>query len=240
MKNLLFAAILLPATVLAQTTQKTATPENNRVNSLGIISESNSANAVNDIPSMGVFGLQYRRQVRPHCAYSIMAAYGSYNSMPSTTRISTIKDDTAYGRSISTKAGLGLLGFALEADRQFYKKVYFFAGADLRGGYGTGTRDTNLVRSYNYTSVDPVTGNVYQGIVNKATSADGPAVSMVNVALTPYVGVKLELRRIAFGLAVVGGSVAYTSIKPQNGSASSLVDFDLGNISRRLFFRYKF
>src|SRR5579872_668270 len=108
----------------------------------------------NSSTSMSTAGIQYQKKTSKHFSYHVSAGFANYNSTVSDGLL-LIAGDTAIKRRISDNINMGVIGFGVETERQFYHKLYFFAGLELRIGYGSGTADTSFAKEYNAAITNP-------------------------------------------------------------------------------------
>jgi hypothetical protein len=229
MKLIHLLALALPLNLHAQDTIKKQV-------AIGLVQEANRMYQGNGTPYISTVGLQFRKNYKRNFSYSALLGYSHYLVVPQ-RNFSYIKGDTAYARSETSNIGMAVLGLGLEAERHFYKKVHFFAGLELRGGYGGGTTDTVITRQYN--AVHTSSGSVYTYIASDERHVKGADESLVYAAVTPYVGGKIELKKFSFGLSFMN-SLYLRLTQPEGHPSLGLLDFDLSNVTKRLFILYKF
>jgi hypothetical protein len=231
MKLIVATLLLLPFGLLARNADSTR-------HGLGIIGETNAMFVAPGNVSMNSFGLQYTKKTRKHFSYNIIAGYSDYLHRP-VSSFSVIKGDTATSKTINTNMGLGILGFGVEVERRFYKKLYFFAGLEVRAGYGVGSRDTTLTKEYNETMPNPYGGPPEVGFTTSSTGISGPDATMFYAGFTPYAGLKIDFKRFSVGTSFMN-FISYTSLHVKGAGADNMLDFDTNNIMQRFFVAYKF
>lgn len=221
--------LLLPVHLLAQTAD-------DRSNSIGLFGETNSMFSNSNSASMSTSGLQYHKKRGKHSSYSFTAGYGNYNHSPNSETV-LISGDTAKGRSISDNINLGILGFGIETERQFYKKLYFFAGLELRAGYGSGTVDSTSTNEYNALQNNPG-GPPFETVVSQPYNTRSGTESLFYMGFTPYFGLKLEFKKFSIGTSFMN-YVHYEAISTKGGGSYGSLNFDSNNITQQVFVRYK-
>ena len=231
MKIIVFSLLLLPLHLLSQTID---TP----MNSISLLGEARIGSPGNNNASMSTLGVQYRKKGKKYLSHTFTAGYGSY-SYSRYDNLIKISGDTAKTRRFVDNINLGILGSGIEAERQFYKKLYFFAGLELHAGYGTGTADTTITKQYNVLLYNPHTGTLYETMVYGPGSTTSGPESMFYIGLTPYFGLKLEFKRVSIGTAFMN-YVTFSDIMQKAGNTYGSIDFDMGNITQRIFVSYKF
>jgi hypothetical protein len=233
MKYIICLSLLLPAQLFAQTTDSI-------IHGIGLFAETNVMSGNSQNAGMATVGLQYCKKMKGHLLYNISLGYGSYNDHPAAI-VTSIKGDTVISRSVGSKIDLAVLGFGLEAQHQFYRKLYFFGGVQLRIGYGSGTTDTNITQQYNETRVNPVTGATENGITTFVTAVSGPSATMFYGGFTPYFGLKLEFKRFTIGTSFMNYfTVRSINVKGRSEGNGTMSDFDSNNLSQRFYVNYKF
>lgn len=206
-------------------------------NALGLFAETNTVISDARNSSIGMAGLQYNHHNKKGLGYRLIAAYGSYHRNPF-DGYTEIKQDTAIGRYQDVKIAMGFIGAGLEAEKQFYHRLYFFAGFEMRIGYGSGRIDTTVTEEYNGPFINPKTGYSYAGVVTATYDKTGPAATMLFLGFTPYFGLKIAFRRIAIGTEFKN-YFNHTSLH-SGSSAEGVTDFNSSSVSQSIFIQYKF
>lgn len=229
MKNILLVIALLSQTTLLQAQDAVVKkPARERKNEIGIFSHMNSSSP-GTYGNMDIQGVQYKRWKNETIGFRVIAGYGSYYNHSEPFNVKTLSD-TVVEKNTQTNIGLGTIGFGVEAQRKFFKRVYLYAAMELRGGYGTGTNDTVTVKRL----VNP---NNYYSFASNGGRTDA---TMFDINLSPSIGAKLNFNRLSFGVEVYGVNMGYRTIRYGNGPSYSTGDFDMGNISQRMFINFKF
>jgi len=175
--------------------------------------------------------LLYKRWFRPWQALRVSAGFNNEEINPSvwykainSQVIKTEKDGTNHFAMIST---------GLEAQRQFYKRVYFFAATDLRLLYGAGRNNSSM-----YTLDDSLGITQYDLIAGSTTSY---STTNFRAEVIGSLGVKLHFSRISWGVEVNNAAMSYSITRSANKDANiNLFDLNLGAVSNRLFVTYRF
>ncbi len=228
---LLFFMLLLPTHLFAQTIDTSHT------HALGLLVESNSMFARDGNAELATVGLQYNKR-RKKLSYKLTAGYASYDQEPHGNGFNSIIQDTAIRKTPKTKIDMVMIGGGLEVQRQFYRKLYFFAGVELRAGYGSGTVDTTITKEYYVPLVNPYTGMAVAAIADASYGKTGTDATLFYLGITPYFGLKLEFKRFILGTDFKN-YVAFTALHDRTGATGN-VDFSSSNISQSFFVQYKF
>lgn len=85
-----------------------------------------------------LIGMQFRQQVQPHVNFRALVAYHRYQYEGRPEVLDIGNHDSLRVKFSNTNADILAIGLGLEAQRQFYKRVWLFAGLELQAGYGTG------------------------------------------------------------------------------------------------------
>ncbi len=207
----------------AQEISKPQTPQPQR--EAGIFGQTETSNGGNN--TLSLVGLQYKHWRSPHYGFRVIGAFAQHHSYGEELQFA--KGDTFYTRQQHFNINLPVVGFGLEAQRHFYKNVYLFAAAELKGGYGRGSVDTLVERRIgNRSNTTPEFGN--EGRQDA---------SLLFVGMTASIGAKLQLRRMCVGLELLPISFSYRDL--DDGVRSSGVgDFHIGGFSQRLFLHFRF
>lgn len=222
-KQLLPVIFLIVATsVHAQDIQPNAAKS--LMQEIGIFGQTETNN-VNG--SMGMAGLQYKHWHNEHLGFRVIGAFAQYSA--SGSEIQSISGDTSVTKQQHYDINLPILGVGIEAQRHFYKRIYLFAAAELKGGYGNGNADTLLSKSVGHSSNNIRT-------YDRAGQRDA---SLLYVGITASVGAKVQWNRLCVGLEILPVGMAYTKID-DGFNRGGITDFSLGNFSQRLFLHYRF
>jgi hypothetical protein len=182
----------------------------------------------NDDQSLGLLGLQYKHWHSQHLGVRAIIAYGDYTS--STDERTTFSGDTIVTRQRHTDIALPVLGFGIEAQRHFYKRVHLFAALELKGGYGTGSE-----RSWEQKSSGQGDSIVYQ----LGQNVDRRDASLTYIGMTASVGAKIQWARICLGMELFPISLSYRNMD-RSAHSVGIADLNIGAFSQRLFLHYRF
>ncbi len=229
MKFLSLLLLLVPAILFAQDTT-------GRKHSIGVYTDGNAAMG-NDNPSIGSWGVYYSFPRKKNSSYTVSLDYTNYvnNTAPVLYKIVS---DTTIRRGMRTSIPLVTAGYGIETQRHFYRKVYLFAGLEMRVGYGSGTIDTVLGREYNVLHTNPGSGIVSHLVGWDQSMSYGADATMFYANLKPYIGARLQLKRIAIGLQFMNG-FRYEQVYSAGYGTGSL-NWDISSLSQRLTVAYKF
>jgi len=211
-------------TAYAQDAEKPAARAFHR--ELGIFGQTSISG--NDDHSLGLVGLQFKHWRSKHLGFRAIAAYGDYTS--SSGDRTTVLGDTVLTRQRRTDIGLAVLGFGLEAQRHFYKRVHLFAALELKGGYGTGSE-------YNWEQKSSGQGDsiIYQ----LGQNVDAHDVSLTYIGMTASVGAKIQWARICLGIELFPVNMTYRNMD-RSANSVGVADLNLGTFSQRIFLHYRF
>lgn len=223
--------LLLPISLTAQTQPKV------RVNSFGLFAETNGILGNADNGSISTVGLQYVRKKEKKPAYTVSLGYTTYTSGRPSVMQTLVTRDTAESRWNSDRIDMLMLGVGMELQKQFYRKLHFFSGLQLRAGYGNGARDTIQEKTYNYYQYNTATKR-YERTTEHATRTLGSTdITMLYFGFTPYFGLKLDFKRFVIGTSFMN-YVTFRSLN-DGGHTDGMVDFSINDISQQFFVRYK-
>ena len=206
-------------------------------NAIGVFGESNGMFSHNEHAYLSTAGLQYNKQGKKYFGYKLILGYASYGDYPG-YGVNYISGDTGRDKRAYAHMDMGMIGGGVTFERQFYRKLYFFAGFEARVGHGHGYVDTNITTQYN---IQMPTGNggVAYGTYTTVHDKPGTKADITYAGFSPSIGLQLKLRRFCIGTEFLN-YCTYRSIKPAQKSADALFDFDSANITQRLFVQYRF
>lgn len=229
LRNMLLT-ICMASTGLAYAKDEVINKKTYKSHELGVMMQAHLADIGNSYNTdIGLIGAQYKKHVTSNYGYRLMAGYGIYNHESAVYKAGSLRD-TIYENNATTTINLGIIGGALEAQRQFYKKVYFFAAVELRAGYGKGHVDTSIHKSYEQNSI----------LVNTTQSSTAfPNVSMFYMNLAPTGGIRLQLSHLVLGAEFYPINLTYQN-QSNNNNGRRTSFFDLGNAGQRFFVHYRF
>lgn len=230
MRSLVLLTALLCSTYVSisqETTTLLAPAERHR--EIGIIGETlTNSNGTDDI---SMVGLQYKHWKNKNFGFRGFAAYGEYNYRAGNNGIAEILGDTFVQKAPFTRVDMGIIGLGIEAQRQFYKSVHFFAAIELKGGYGAGQIDTAVTKTYAEN----------KGIATSMTNTGAKdEANAFFVGVSPTVGAKFLFKHISFGAELVNQTLTFKGVSYKNAASFSWADFDMSRINTRVFFSYRF
>jgi hypothetical protein len=230
----LFLSISIIAAVPA-TAQETAQiiplPPAERKHEIGLFSQSVISNG-NMIGQLNMMGVQYKNWVKPNKAYRTLVSYAQYSVSDMQPSNKTGNADTVFTNFYNTQVPMAFIGAGVEMQRHFYKKVYLFAALELRGGTGNG-----VVETFEQSQPKQQGTTYYNG--GNSTLLSSNNVSMTYVGFVPSIGGKFLFNRVSFGVEVSPIEMAYKSTTT-NGVRTGITDFNLGTLSNRFFFSFRF
>ena len=209
-----------------------------KTKSLGVFGDTNAMFSTNDNPTFNSVGVEYTKWLNKYIAYRVMLGYGNATNIPNLAFTDRISSDTITGTTTKSNISLGILGFGIEAERQFYKRLFFFAGFEIRAGYGNGSVDSTITTRYFGQNINPLTNTVYNEFYSVSNTRSGPMANAFYVAFTPSFGLKLEFRKFSFGTEFMN-YCSYRAIHSRSTVFDDSFDFDFGNITQRFFVDYK-
>lgn len=176
--------------------------------------------------------LLYKRWFRPWQAYRISAGFNNEDLR------SAVWYRAVNSQVIKTEEGgrnhFAFISGGLEAQRQFYKRVYLYAATDLRLMYGKGRNYSKM-----YTLNDSL-GITHADLIPGSTSSY--ATTNFRGELVGSLGAKINFPRISCGFEVYNAVMSYsgTTSSLRSVNNTNLFDFNLGAISNRAFVTWRF
>lgn len=181
---------------------------------------------LSDDKSLTMVGLQYLHWHNEHLGYRMIVAYGNYYSAG--PELHYVSGDTGIMKRQNLNVTLPVVGFGLQAQRHFYKKIYLFATAELSGGYGSGLVDTSM----NWAIGQGATSQHF------AQNTRGQDASLIYGALSASIGARVQWSRIAVGLEVSPIHATYTHFDDGRRTLGNM-DLSIGSFSHRLFVHWR-
>lgn len=178
-------------------------------------------------------GIQYKRWATEHLGYRIIVGFGDYFN-DGDRQLLEVKNDTAFSSQTSTSMTMAFLGGGLDMQHKFIGKSYLYAAVEARFGYGSGYTHNTIAKETAYSSQDT---NFYYAEYTPNFSYD---VTKFVVNISPYIGCKLNLKRLVLGTeisAIVTG-ITHSAISP--GFSNTNFDFDIGRFQQRFYISYRF
>ena len=140
MKNLI-ASLTLASISCFATAQEIQSPERHtqkiRKHEIGLTTETDVFS--NDLNSTTFQALQFKKWKNEHYGARFLLGHSQLQSDVNHPVTYTTQNDTITKRIPLTNARLGIVGVGLEAQRQFYKRIYMFAAVEGRFGFGKAT-----------------------------------------------------------------------------------------------------
>ncbi len=224
----LIAAMLtltFPAGIHAQSTE-TTTSQKTSTSEIGIFGQTEFSQSNTNLSMMGI---QFKKWMNEHVGFRVLGGYASYDALQAPFFIGGAAGE-AEERYVSHQISLGILGVGVEAQRQFYKRLYLFAGLELKGGYGSGTADTIIKTAYKHHGHYESNWDLNNGSGNA---------TMTYLDFMPSIGAKIQFSKLTFGVETSGVMMNYTSIATGNVS-SSMTGFEMGGyMIHRGFISYR-
>lgn len=233
-------AIVFASCAYAQDTER-ETPAPKRVpgkNEIGLFAEIISGNSFGNATYNSYLGLQYKRWAKPDIAYRVMGALGdfNYNTVP---QVIAKNGDTVISTQIYSNVPMYFVGGGVEVQRQFYKKVVLYAAIELRGGYGKAQYEKMEITEVNKDIPQTLQyTNNYRAMRPIASGG----VSTFALDVTPFIGAKINFKRISLGTEATIVQAGLYTIKyatiPNYSYGNS--EFSLGNFRQRVYVNFRF
>lgn len=180
-----------------------------------------------------LIGVQFRQQVQPHINFRALAAYHRYQYEARPDILDNGNSDSLRARFSGNNADILAIGLGLEAQRQFYKRVWLFAGLELQAGYGTGkTQSSSRTVPYGRTFTGPP--DMF------APDYKSESYQRTYVRLVPGIGAKIVFNRINFGLETQFASIGIFSEKTGESRVTNPGIDILNNLAYRFQVNYRF
>jgi hypothetical protein len=239
MKKILFALSLsvLAPQLYAQSTDNASTftttdiQPKQRANEIGLFGQAVATGGYNS--ALSIAGVQYKKWLRPNTGIRAILAHGNYYSSLHTPTNISISGDTIINENLRTRVNMVFLGGGIEAQRHFYKRVYLFAGLELKGGYGSGYTDTLYEKQYKESGHSTYTKDILD--IRSGT----PNVNMTYLGFSPSIGAKLQWNRLVIGAEIFPAEMSVTFTNT-SGLQTSSSDFNMGDLKQRIFIHYRF
>lgn len=199
-----------------------------KTHQLGVYGEIINMNTLNK-KNTRVLGIMYKYSKKENYFKRLHIGYINELNLNNPFYYQIINDTLSQHRLLKMEKGF-YIGGGFEMQRNFYKKIFFYATTDIRLGYTQGKFAEriellkNNSNSYNYISIndyDLPTFNAYS----------------IRFEILPNVGVKLNLHRINIALEA-GLSIRNTYVNQTTTTNNSLYTFDIHGMRNRLVFMY--
>lgn len=219
----LFSIIAVMSFVFAATAQETSVQAPKR--ELGFL----GAIGAGDEGTMDFSaGIHFTRHISPAIAYRVGIGYGGFNGYGLNFE-RTVSDSSVTTGVLQPYTPMGYFSAGLQAQRNFYKKVALYCGVDLGFAYGKGSADTTFKTEY-------ISGG---GAIRVGGSLND--VRMSKTDLTPYLGVKLKLKRLVLGTEATLIHLNYITQKfPDFPGDANTLNFDFGSLEQRFYVGWRF
>jgi hypothetical protein len=168
---------------------------------------------------------------KEHMIYTFSLAMSTFHDEPY-TNIKYVNGNRATMLWHRTIVNMPMVGLGVEWQRQFYKKVYFFAGLEWKAGYGSGSSDTLEQVETIMPPPDPNGAPKYWTKTTVYTGERQP-VDMLIMGAAPHIGAKLEFKRFTIGTMYLN-YLWFTTTQTKSSSMAS-IDLDVTNIYHRFF-----
>lgn len=194
------------------------------------------ANLISDFMRLNVIGVQYRKQKTS--LWSWRSSSGYFNYVDEGVRIyqRPFNEDTVRTRKVDRVLSGGCVSGGVEVQRQFYKQVYLYAGAELRVGYGDAFIDTHQSVQYNYATPN---GLQYSSSMSRSRVAvDGNGILISGAFL---VGAKLYAgNRLTIGSEFSNPAFWVRTRTPESPDPIKIVSFSLPQVMQRFYIGWRF
>jgi hypothetical protein len=202
-----------------------------RTNEAGLFGQTVATSGYNSALSLA--GAQYKKWLKPNVGIRALLAHGNYYSFGYSPSSISMIGDTVVNENQRTRVNMGFVGVGVEAQRHFYKRVYLFAGLELKGGYGSGFTDTLYEKQYKESGKATYTKDIHD--IRSGT----PNVNMTYIGFSPSIGAKMQWSRLGVGAEIFAAEMSYTATNT-SGVKNSLFDFNMGDLRQRIFIHYRF
>ncbi len=179
--------------------------------------------------TLGLQGIQYKHWRNKTMAYRIAFGAGKYYEQGTERFLPSGSGDSVYSRRVNYELPMACLAIGVELQKKFYRRLYFYGGLELKGGYGKGHYDTMYLKRSVY---DNSYGSSY-GDRQLSTAS-----SAYYGSFSPVFGLKLNFRRLVVG-AEFSSPMQFASKAGYSGNESGL-DFSMNNFHQRVYIHYRF
>jgi hypothetical protein len=177
-------------------------------------------------------GIHYKHWRNKHVGYRFVLGAGALAIEGAKRYYSLGNPDTFYSNSDHFRLPMTFIGGGIEAQKQLYKKLIIYLGAEVRFGFGQGHEDVERVKYY----AEPSAPNNY--LQSHTEIIAGRSYSDYWIGFSPLVGLKLNLKRFVIGTEF-SDPVNFVARKTATGSLGDL-DFNFLRLNERFYISYRF
>ncbi len=192
-----------------------------------------------DVVNANAQGIHFRYQHSPMIAWRLSGGHFTYEEQGGTTILAPFsKDSVGTRRQIRNMEG-AFLGGGVEAQRQFFRKVYLYAGAEVHIGYGVASVDTAF--SYKYFGPSPFPPDTAQYLTTSSFGRAAKDGSGIMASATFLLGARVFVgKRFIIGTEF-SNPVYYTNSKTgdESGRRSNL-SLSTSQVTQRFYVSYRF
>ena len=174
--------------------------------------------------------IMYKRFLRPNRAIRIVGGFQNQD-FGHTLGNYMVQGDTLHITTPHRTAETIFLGFGVQMQRPFFKRIVFTGAIDTRFHYGWGRFENYLVK----VNLDnQKSEHFYPELLSRAKAFKWD--------LYPSMGVKFEFKRINFGIELISRMMNFDALMPENSNVSSFAffDFEIAQPSSRISINYRF
>lgn len=209
----------------------------NKSKEFGLFAET-KLNTYSSANSYSAFGLQYRKESKPNKFYRSQVMY-QQKSNEYRSNDFRIEGDSLREVLYSSKNKGLFVGFGIEQQRHFYKKLHLYASLDARLGYGYSAHYKSMRSTRIDTSVNVFFANSNINY-SKPEKISNMTTSRYSLDILPSIGSKLIFDKLILGFETgFNVSNAYQTQKNPNGERFSIYDLDLGLFLYRVYVNYR-
>lgn len=233
MKNIIALSLMLASMTASAQEQSISESPKQRKNEIGLTMQTDAFSYAYNNTSLQA--LQFKRWKNEHFGARFLVGHASYYTNQDFAPTYQVNNDTIIRKQPITNGNMGFVGFGLEAQRQFYKRVILFAAIEAQVGYGNARVDTAVEYSTKDIQFRPFTNE--PGTMPARPDA---TTQLFYVGITPTIGAKIEFNRINFGTEFALNLARITNRSYPGLPSINTIDIDLGNINPRFFVHYRF
>lgn len=239
--KILVASLLISSISFCATAQQTPDVIQKRTpgkNEIGVFVEPFSGSTTWHNNGQGQYqnnlGFQYKRWAKPNIAYRIMGAFGNY-SQYNFNQFKERIGDTIIEKQSNAYVPMYFAGGGVEVQRHFYKKVTLYAAIELKAGYGTGKYDEFLLKE-----LESQQNGHYPNRYTDVNKINSDNVAAFTIDASPFIGAKLNFKRISLGTEVSVIKMGIESLKFETMPSYSITNFDIGDFRQRFYINWRF